>query len=75
LDVIEILKEIRIDNNQIPIIILSARSEIESKIAGSDEGANDYLAKPFHFGELEARIRALLRRNYKTSYTVIENGE
>jgi len=68
----EILKEIRTDNKEIPILILSARSEVEDKIAGLYGGANDYLAKPFHFGELEARVNALLRRNFKTSDAVIE---
>jgi len=75
LDGMEILKEIRVDNKEIPVLILSARSEIEDKIIGLDEGANDYLAKPFHFGELEARVRALLRRNFKTSNTIIESGD
>ena len=74
LDGMEVLKEIRVDNKEIPIIILSARNEIENKIFGLDEGANDYLAKPFHFGELEARVRALLRRNFKASDTIIESG-
>ena len=74
LDGMEVLREIRIDNKDLPVLILSARSEVEDKIAGFDEGANDYLAKPFHFGELEARVRALLRRNFKTADTVIEIG-
>lgn len=70
----EVLKEVRVDNIEIPIIILSARNEVKDKIIGLDEGANDYLAKPFHFGELEARVRALLRRNFKTSDSIIEVG-
>ena len=70
----EVLKEVRADNKEIPIIILSARNEVKDKIIGLDEGANDYLAKPFHFGELEARVRALLRRNFKTSDSIIEFG-
>jgi len=72
LDGLEVLKQVRIECNKIPVIILSARSAVEDKIVGLDEGANDYLAKPFHFMELEARVRALLRRNFKTSDTVIE---
>jgi len=75
LDGMEVLREIRMDNKELPVLILSARSEVEDKIAGFDEGANDYLAKPFHFGELEARARALLRRNFKTADTVLEIGE
>jgi len=73
LDGMEVLKAIRLENKQIPIIILSARNEIESKIAGLDEGANDYLEKPFHFKEMEARVRALLRRNFKTTETVLQH--
>lgn len=63
-DGIEILKEIRRENKQLRILILSARSEIEDRILGLDMGANDYLVKPFHFDELEARIRNLLRREF-----------
>ena len=74
LDGMEVLREIRIDNKELPVLILSARSEVEDKIAGFDKGANDYLAKPFHFGELEARVRALLRRSFKTADAVIEIG-
>jgi DNA-binding response OmpR family regulator len=70
----EVLKAIRIDNKEIPVLILSAKGEVTDKIAGLDGGANDYLAKPFHFAELEARVRALLRRNFKTANTVIEIG-
>ena len=75
LDGMEVLREIRIDNKDLPVLILSARSEVADKIAGFDEGANDYLAKPFHFGELEARVRALLRRSFKIANAVIEIGE
>ena len=75
LDGMDVLKEIRTENKSIPVLILSARSDIEDKIIGLDEGANDYLAKPFHFKELEARVRALLRRNFKTSDAIIEIGE
>ncbi|MDO0825539.1 response regulator transcription factor [Desulfosporosinus nitroreducens] len=68
---IDVLKEIRKENSEIKVLILSARSELEDKIAGLDMGANDYLAKPFHFKELEARVRALLRRNFSTQNTEI----
>jgi len=74
LDGIDVLREIRADSKEIPVLILSARDEVADKILGLNEGANDYLAKPFHFGELEARVRALLRRNFNTSDTVIEIG-
>jgi len=75
LDGMEVLKAIREDNAQLPILILSARSEIHDKIQGLDEGANDYLTKPFHFDELTARVRALLRRNFQISETKIEIDE
>jgi len=74
MDGMEILKHIRDESKDVPVIILSARSTVEDKIVGLDEGANDYLAKPFQFNELEARVRALLRRNFKTADTVIEIG-
>jgi len=74
LDGIEVLREIRVVNQEIPVLILSARSQVEEKIIGLDLGANDYLAKPFHFAELEARVRALLRRDFKTANTMVEIG-
>ena len=75
LDGMEVLKVIREDNAELPVLILSARSEIHDKIQGLDEGANDYLTKPFHFDELSARVRALLRRNFQMSGTKIEIGD
>lgn len=71
IDGINVLKEIRKDNLDIKVIILSARSEVEDKIVGLDLGANDYLSKPFHFKELEARIRALLRRDFRSQEEII----
>lgn len=74
LDGMEVLKVIREDNTHLPVLILSARSELHDKIQGLDEGANDYLTKPFHFDELTARVRALLRQNSKVSGKKIEIG-
>lgn len=62
-DGIEVCKRIRASNNQTPIIMLTAKDSIEDKIKGLDIGANDYLAKPFSFAELLARIRVQLRSN------------
>ncbi len=59
---IELLKKIREQNKQIPILILTAKDSIEDRVRGLDEGADDYLTKPFAFAELVARIRALVRR-------------
>jgi DNA-binding response OmpR family regulator len=64
-DGFQILSEIRKTDEQCKILILSAKSDFEQRIKGLDMGANDYLVKPFDFGELSARIRALLRRNFK----------
>ena len=60
-DGIEVCKSLRDSNNQTPIIMLTAKDSIEDKIKGLDIGANDYLAKPFSFAELLARIRVQLR--------------
>lgn len=62
MDGLTVLKNIRKENKIVNIIILTARNNIEDKVKGLDLGANDYLTKPFHFAELEARIRSLLRR-------------
>lgn len=62
IDGLEVLKRIRRDNIQTPVILLTARSTVEDKITGLDLGADDYLAKPFSTEELLARIRALTRR-------------
>lgn len=58
----DILKRMREKNVQTPVIMLSALSEIETKVAHLDHGADDYLAKPFKTAELVARIKALIRR-------------
>ncbi|MDR1782387.1 MAG: response regulator transcription factor [Bacilli bacterium] len=60
-DGLDVLETIRNDSQDIPILILSARINIDDKVVGLDLGANDYLAKPFDFKELEARVNALLR--------------
>ena len=59
LDGMEVLKNIRADDNETSVLILSARGGLQDKIDGLDSGANDYLCKPFHFEELEARVRSL----------------
>ncbi len=69
-DGMEVCKALRNANNQTPIIMLTAKDSIEDKIKGLDIGANDYLAKPFSFTELLARIRVQLRTN-QTSQTKI----
>lgn len=61
LDGISVLKKIREEGNTVPILILTAKSEIDDKVLGLDSGANDYLTKPFATQELLARIRAMTR--------------
>lgn len=72
---IDLLKQIVEHDSNIKIIILTARLELEMKIQGLDSGASDYLVKPFHFEELEARIRVLLRRNYIKEKPVLTCGD
>lgn len=59
---LDVLKEIRKNNISTPVMLLTARSEVNDKIKGLDCGADDYLTKPFNKGELLARVRALTRR-------------
>ena len=61
-DGLEVSRRLRSKGNTVPILMLTARTEIESRVAGLDAGADDYLAKPFALEELLARLRALLRR-------------
>lgn len=63
LDGLSVLKEIRRQKNPIPVLFLTAKSEIDDKVDGLDAGANDYLTKPFAAKELLARIRAMTREN------------
>jgi DNA-binding response OmpR family regulator len=62
-DGVAILKSVREAKPELRILILTARSRVEDRVLGLDTGADDYLAKPFSFSELSARIRALLRRS------------
>lgn len=59
---LEVLRQIRSEGYRTPVLLLTAKSQIEDRIEGLDLGADDYLTKPFHMGELLARIRAMLRR-------------
>jgi two-component system, OmpR family, copper resistance phosphate regulon response regulator CusR len=61
-DGFEVCREIRATGSSVPVLMLTARDVVEDRIAGLDSGADDYLTKPFDFGELLARTRALLRR-------------
>ncbi len=72
IDGIEVLKTIRKSDLETKILILSAKTKVSDKVLGLDLGANDYLAKPFDFEELDARIRNLLRRNFVVTSSIIE---
>lgn len=73
-DGIDVLKTVRKQKHLLPVIILTARDAIEDRIAGLDAGADDYLVKPFALGELNARMRAVLRRQSSESSPLLSNG-
>lgn len=73
-DGFEVLDEIRKFNQEVNIIMLTARSDIDDRVKGLDFGANDYMVKPFDLKELDARMRALLRRKSITEATILEAG-
>jgi two-component system response regulator MprA len=62
MDGLEVCRRIRAARNSVPVLMLTARAEVDSRVAGLDAGADDYLPKPFALAELLARLRALLRR-------------
>ena len=70
MDGMEVLRRLRHNGMTSPVLILTARDEPHDRIVGLDAGGDDYLAKPFHLGELEARIRALLRRGEPAAATL-----
>jgi two-component system OmpR family response regulator len=74
LDGTEILTDLRKKGSETPVIVITARDALEDKINGLDLGANDYLVKPFHFLELEARIRAVLRKTNWSNQVELEFG-
>jgi two-component system response regulator MprA len=62
IDGLEVCRRLRAEANAVPVLMLTARAEVDSRVAGLDAGADDYLPKPFALAELLARLRALLRR-------------
>ena len=73
-DGITVLKTIRENGNSIPVIMLTAKSELEDKVVGLDCGADDYLTKPFEVKELLARLRAITRRKENVTDNVLTFG-
>lgn len=74
LDGIDLIKQLRDEGKDFPILILTARGRWQDKVEGLEAGADDYLVKPFHFEELSARINALARRASGWSSPIIECG-
>jgi DNA-binding response OmpR family regulator len=75
LDGLSVLKELRARGDALPVLILTARDSGADKIAGLDGGADDYLTKPFDLGELQARLRALLRRARGAAHPLLRHGD
>jgi two-component system, OmpR family, response regulator len=74
IDGFELLKRLRARRNAVPVLVLTARDEVEDRVRGLDLGADDYLAKPFELSELEARVRALIRRAHQKSGAELVHG-
>ena len=74
LDGLQVVSALRAQNISTPVLLLTARGQVEDKITGLDRGADDYLAKPFHNGEFLARVRALTRRGKAYTPSVLTAG-
>lgn len=75
MDGITLCKRLRADGNTAAILMLTAKDEVDDRVAGLDAGADDYLVKPFAFRELLARLRALRRRNSEQRTTQLQVGD
>ncbi|WP_288062925.1 response regulator [Rodentibacter caecimuris] len=73
-DGLQVLRHLRQSQNHTPVLIVTARDDLESRLAGLDGGADDYIIKPFDLAELLARIRAVLRRQGGQSTPLLTNG-
>ena len=73
-DGITVLKELRRQDNQVPVLLLTAKAEIDDRVLGLDSGADDYLTKPFAMKELLTRIRAMTRRQVAAADTTLAIG-
>ncbi len=74
IDGMAVIKALREQQRDFPVLILTARSSWQDKVAGLESGADDYLAKPFHMPELMARLNALLRRRAGSASAVLSHG-
>ncbi|MYM23243.1 response regulator [Duganella sp. FT135W] len=75
MDGLDVLRHLRARKNLTPVLVLTARDGFEDRIVGLDLGADDYLIKPFHAGELLARVRALVRRQGSIRPPILKCGE
>lgn len=75
MDGTEILRRLRHRGEKVPVLVLTAREKIEERVQGLDYGADNYLTKPFNLHELEARIRALLRRGQSATSAQLQLGD
>ena len=71
---LEVLKRLRARGSTMPVLILTAADSVEQRVKGLDLGADDYMAKPFSLQELEARVRALMRRGLGTASSLLKHG-
>ena len=74
MDGLSVLSALRSEGSSVPVLLLTAKSEVEDRIRGLDAGADDYLPKPFVMGELLARVRAMLRRRENYTPDVLRLG-
>ena len=74
LDGFEVLKRLRGRRNKVPVMMLTVRDTVDDRVAGLDLGADDYLTKPFELSELEARVRALIRRSHSSASADLVHG-
>jgi two-component system OmpR family response regulator len=74
LDGFEVLKRLRMRRSKVPVLMLTVHDTVEDRVAGLDLGADDYLTKPFELSELEARVRALIRRAHASASAELVHG-
>lgn len=75
IDGMEVCRRIRASGSPVGILMLTARSSLGDRVSGLDQGADDYLVKPFHFPELLARVRAILRREGAPRHAILRTGD
>lgn len=74
MDGITVLTKVRAKGNSVPVLLLTAKTDVDDRVLGLDSGADDYLGKPFAMKELLARVRALIRRKTESTNTVLQYG-